>query len=808
MNIVSVKNRSSALLLALLLLLPAASMTACDDNDGETEVPETKVAVPTAVDHVWKTDYITLPDGVSAWELGNYSYDGNELTFEARHVLDEENYIYENVLLSYDFTAGEYTMTTAPTVDTETYGYAYYTVYPTSGTADGEVSGGMISVFQQYMETTDTTLWNMVRFDADGNEVWNVDLTAAFPITEDQSWFYVSDIMLTADGTIYAFADRAITAFSVEDGTKLFDISVDNYIDNSFMTADGTVYISFYEWDETTGDGGYVYRSVDAEKKALGDALPIPETVNMDNADLFIADGYDLYYKNDTGLYGLNFTDTESTLLCNWINSDLIANDLYTLSVLDSERAVFFDNDPVSGDPQLCVMTPVAPEDVKAKYLIEVAYTERGDSMMQRYAVAFNRESEDYRVVLTDYSQYADGDMTPTEVLTNEIMTGDIPDVIVCTGSGSDYELDADLLADKGLFLDLYTYMDKEGETMNRGAFVPCVLQPMETADGTLPLLVQSFSLATLAGKASVLGEKAVWSVDNLLMFTDTLSEGQYLFASYYDTSASTDGTEPAMSLMKALLSYSLSAFVDEKTATCTFNDGRFASLLRFCTEAPILNSSEIDSEAALLRNNTLALTSLDISGFSDYLQVKSYNFENDITLVGYPVSDETAVSGTIVNPERMMGITKDSPVADGAWEFLKRTFGDTDDENYFWRNGFSSAYAALESMFEEESRSYYIFEEYGWSATHFDPEDEIDLSNWEADAEMSGGVCGHFEEEDKQLFLDIFNHATIVANADDTILSMIEEDASAYFSGAKTLEETVDIIQSRVSIYVSETMG
>ena len=382
------------------------------------------------------------------------------------------------------------------------------------------------------------------------------------------------------------------------------------------------------------------------------------------------------------------------------------------------------------------------------------------------------------------------------------------PDVIVCTGSGSDYELDADLLADKGLFLDLYTYMDKEGETMNRGAFVPCVLQPMETADGTLPLLVQSFSLATLAGKASVLGEKAVWSVDNLLMFTDTLSEGQYLFASYYDTSASTDGTEPAMSLMKALLSYSLSAFVDEKTATCTFNDGRFASLLRFCTEAPILNSSEIDSEAALLRNNTLALTSLDISGFSDYLQVKSYNFENDITLVGYPVSDETAVSGTIVNPERMMGITKDSPVADGAWEFLKRTFGDTDDENYFWRNGFSSAYAALESMFEEESRSYYIFEEYGWSATHFDPEDEIDLSNWEADAEMSGGVCGHFEEEDKQLFLDIFNHATIVANADDTILSMIEEDASAYFSGAKTLEETVDIIQSRVSIYVSETMG
>ena len=45
-----------------------------------------------------------------------------------------------------------------------------------------------------------------------------------------------------------------------------------------------------------------------------------------------------------------------------------------------------------------------------------------------------------------------------------------------------------------------------------------------------------------------------------------------------------------------------------------------------------------------------------------------------------------------------------------------------------------------------------------------------------------------------------------LIDNVDDEIISIITEDASAYFSGAKSLEETVHLIQERVSIYVSES--
>ena len=40
---------------------------------------------------------------------------------------------------------------------------------------------------------------------------------------------------------------------------------------------------------------------------------------------------------------------------------------------------------------------------------------------------------------------------------------------------------------------------------------------------------------------------------------------------------------------------------------------------------------------------------------------------------------------------------------------------------------------------------------------------------------------------------------------ADSTVWSIISEDAEAYFSGAKTLDETVKIIQNRVETYIAE---
>lgn len=784
--------RLSALLVSALLC--TACFTACDSGNTDT-TPKSKIVEPAAVDHVWSTDYITLPSELSVNQLENTVYDGNTLSFAARRILNEETWETEDVTVCYDFSTGDISYTSVPSVDTEKYGWTQYTVAANDG--------GTVCIFQNYNENTDETLWDMVKFAPDGSEVWKIDLGAQFWEIENMQWMYISNLFTTADGTLFAFADQNILALSAE-GERLFEINVGEYIDETFITADGTLYVSFYEWDEMTGAGGYVYRAIDVEKKALGDALPIPEMVDLNNSRIHMADGYDMYFTNDNGLYALNFTDTQETLLCNWVNSDIIGGDIsYRFMVLSSELAVFMDADPVSGASQLCVMKPVAPEDVTPKYLIEVAYSGRGDNMMQRYAVAFNRESDKYRVVLKDYSGYHSGDTAPVDILLQEIVTGDTPDIILC----DEYSLPAETLRDKDLFLDLYTYMDKEGEIMNRAAFVPCVLAPFESADGTLPLLVQNFTLQSIAAKASVVGNRTSWTMEEALAFADSLGEDQYLFTMFYDNSPEAEPGARQNQLLQSFLGYTLDAFIDEETASCTFNDGRFASLLQFCNEAPILHYQEVDSEATLVRENTLTLMKMDyISDISDYLRHKYYTFAGEeMVMIGYPTADASVQNGTVISPSTMIGITADSPVADGAWEFIKRTYGDIESERFYRHNGFPAAYAALETMFDEESRTYYVFEENGWGATTYDEDDEIDLSWMEEDAARNGGVPGHMEEEDRQALLSIIENASLVADTNTDIISMIMEDASAYFAGAKTLEDTVSVIQSRVSIYVSE---
>ena len=59
---------------------------------------------------------------------------------------------------------------------------------------------------------------------------------------------------------------------------------------------------------------------------------------------------------------------------------------------------------------------------------------------------------------------------------------------------------------------------------------------------------------------------------------------------------------------------------------------------------------------------------------------------------------------------------------------------------------------------------------------------------------------------EEVNTVLDFIKSVTDVATSETTIVNIIDDEAGAYYAGQKTAEEVADIIQSRVSIYLSET--
>ncbi|MBE6657487.1 MAG: hypothetical protein E7604_03485 [Ruminococcaceae bacterium] len=784
-------KRTLALLLTALLL---ATLPSCNNTD-TPDIDSTQDG-PVAVDHVWRSEYIHYPENVRGTP-DPYTLDGDLLTFSGTHVVSEEPYQTEPVTLTFHLKTHEFTVTPIETAEEEQTRWAQY---------DLPYEGGAIRLYSEFNENTHEESYTLCRVDGTDAVLWEIDAKAQFEqLSGDRPWFYINDVLQNSTtGTVYLCSDQNIAAIS-PDGKRLYEIALDNYLDNIFSTGDGTVYTIFYEFDPITGSGGSVMKPINDAAGSLGEAVTLPETVQIQNADIHTAPGYDLFYSNDTGLYGWNIGEAEPTLICNWINSDMTANNARNLTLLSDALALRTDYDPVTGEPQLCIMTPMPPEEVVPKYLIEVAYSENGSNEMQGYAVAFNRESEKYRVVLKDYSSYYDDSGTAADVLNREIMAGDIPDIIVDSGN----IFDMDNLAEKGLFCDLYSFMDAPGALMTRDDFLPCVLAPFEAENASLPVLVSGFSLRTLYGYTDVVGDRQLWTLDDILTLQNTLSPEQYLFSMYISTDPE-HPTDPGMQMLTNLLPYSLSAFIDRENGTCSFDDGRFAALLQFCQSCPILNAADLENGTGeKFRDGTLVLKEEShLYEISDYLKTKYYDFGGEgMAVIGYPTADPNAVSGTAIQPHQKYAITADSNTPDGAWEFIMRTFGDPGEDFYYHRSGFPSARAALDRMFEEESRNYYVFRENGWSGTSIGENEEFNLEDqtWLQDEIASGGVFGHMSEEDEAELRTILDSITLVADTDTEIMELIREDASAYFAGAKSLDETVKIIQSRVSIYVSE---
>ncbi|MBQ7298524.1 MAG: extracellular solute-binding protein [Clostridia bacterium] len=780
-------KRILALLLTVLLI---CSMVACNADD--TENPAlTPTHEPVAVDHVWKSEYYHYPENVRGTP-NPYTLDGNTLRFSGVRVLSEEPYEYETVDIAFDLSTHSFTVTAT---DTEQAPRAQMTLVHNDGT---------LRLNADFDEVTHEETYTLRKTDSDGNPVWELDAQAQFQkLAGGRPWFSVRTMTVhPTTGTIYLATEQNIAAIS-PDGKRLYELVSDDYFDNVFA-ADDAVYVITNQRDPDSGTRRTVFLPIDDTKQDFGTAITVPDTVDLLNADIHAADGYDLFYTNDIGLYGWNMTDTEPTILCNWINSDMTGRDTGSLILISSTMALRTAYDPVDGSQQLCVMTPLPPEEVVPKYLITVAYTENGGNDMQSFAVAFNRESEQYRVVLKDYSQYYNGNATPAEVLSREIVAGDIPDIIV----DSYMDFDTANLAEKGLFLDLYSFLDAPDAAVTRDAFLPCVLKPFELSDGSLPWLVSGFTLQTIYGNRDVLGDKQVWSLDDIMALEKTLADDQYLFSLYLD--AMREDASAAVLMLDKLLPFSLSTFLDGENGTCSFDDGRFSELLQFCNTVRILDAAALQNGTAeKFRDGTLLLLEdTYISEISSYLKTKYYDFGGEnMTVIGYPTADADAVSGTAIHPLRRYCITKDSPVADGAWEFILRTFGDTDGDRYYHRTGFPPFRAALDRMFEEESRSYYVFRENGWSGTSVAEGEEfnIDEQEWLQDEIKGGGVFGHMSEEDEAELRAILESVTLTTEFDEEIMSLIREDASAYFAGAKSLEETVKVIQSRVSIYVAE---
>ncbi len=420
-----------------------------------------------------------------------------------------------------------------------------------------------------------------------------------------------------------------------------------------------------------------------------------------------------------------------------------------------------------------------------AEEITTLIYANLTEGGVDRGAVEkFNRTHTDVQIEVRDYfdEEGSDG----KERLFTEIAAGKMPDIIDMGNSLTrSHRLPYQMMVHKGLLENLWPYIENDPE-LGRESVVEAPLKAAEV-NGGLYVAFNCVSMLSLAGAESMVGNRYSWTLEELQEAFVAMPEGSTVLEYFL----SKEG------MFYSLFGMSIDSYVDWKTGECSFTGEGFKSMLEFLYHLPdesevgVINDYvDVNEEAtSRLMHGYQMLGTIciawpaEIQFFDAY-----YGLGGRAAFVGFPMEDgEVGSSFEIKGPRLAMSSACKNK--DAAWDFIRQIF--------------LPQYKTVEIM---EKR-----QQFGFPINRADydlmTELDMDIGRNETRALMDGPMVEFRKAtaEEFQRYEDFINHINKIDLFDNEILNIAQELAGAYFSGDKTLDETVALIQNRVTLYVNE---
>lgn len=622
----------------------------------------------------------------------------------------------------------------------------------------------------------------MVKYDNEGNQVFEQEISEQVNQAEFNN--YVQYAQVDGEGRIYASSGQNIWLYDAE-GNSNGEISLSEWINGMCRGKDGKIYISQYSQN---GDG-YLLYELDYNTKALGQKYE-----NFPGYGSFEAGGEkDFLVSDSSRLYAYDMATQSYEVVLEWLDSDISGDTVNSITALEDGRIAVvlrnYGNNIVTTD--IAYLTKTDSSQVAQKQVVTVGNL-YNDQALQQMAVNFNKSNDKYRIKIKTYvdennwneNSYTDG----ITAMNNDITSANGPDIINLSYGGS-----LQTYVSKGLVEDLNSYLDSSTK-IKREDFLETILNAY-TFDGVLVSIPTTFSVQTVLGKTSMVGEEMGWSIEDLMKLADSHPEAEiFEYAS-------------KESMLSYLMMFNQESFIDAKTGECHFDSDGFRQLLEFSNRFPKSEEISYDENSksmdAKIRDNELLLNNLGVYDVSDFV-IQMEIFGEPVTAIGYPTVDDSV--GCMLNSQNgILGISSKSSNKEGAWEFLEYTLTREASENGRYRFGFSTRTDLLNELFEKEKEITYVTDENG--------EKMLD-ENGEPIKQSKGGmgwgdvIYEYYGATQEQIDMlkEIIAVAKPKASNDNQIMNIINEEAASFFSGQKSVDEVVNIIQNRVQIYVSES--
>lgn len=486
--------------------------------------------------------------------------------------------------------------------------------------------------------------------------------------------------------------------------------------------------------------------------------------------DIYMGNTYDFYYATEEHLLGYNINDQSSNILINWVNSSIIPQDIVDIVDIDEETIYIYSNDSISNERGLWKYVKEDEGKVYNKEIINISYKENGEYDIPLAAIKFNNSQDEYHIVCNETS----GKFTD---ITESIYINDNIDIIALNSIDEYIKY-----SDAGILTDLYS-LEMESNILNREDIFGCVRDAFER-DEKLFGLPSEFTLKTYSVKSNAIPEDVVWNVQTLINMLDPSSRECRLLESMNFEN-----------IYNEFIYSILSDYVSWKEKMCSFTTASFVDYLELLSILP--ETDEFEGDGNLYASDEVILYPASIGNFVDYAQAH-YVFGDDKSyIIGYPSSDGSLSK---LNASKIYTITENSNSKKGALTFIKYLCSAECVINE--AQGMRSIPALKNTMNAwskvEKGMFYYIFlDEVGRYKGSKEMMSEI--------TEGVPGICVLIDDTFINTFESFLDNINVCTYIPQTVIDIVNEEISVYCNTKRSAEETSKIIQSRVSIYLSE---
>ena len=552
------------------------------------------------------------------------------------------------------------------------------------------------------------------------------------------------------------------------------------YVKSAFVI-DGKVYLYYInDWDYPVKR--YIREIDEMTGKPLGDMLEIsskvPETVFQgDNACFAVG---------ANGIVKVDLLTGDMEAVINWNETDINWYNLKTdtCQMISEGEICFLEFDEkefMTEREQHAYVTHfkrTATNPHAGKTLLHLSAYGLYDSSLIDLLIDYNKRPDGKARVMTYDTRDDVNSVMPVNAgnadmaykIFLDMKSGTGPDLLMNFTDFGEFE-------NEEILYDLNTFIDG-ASGIDRNQYFDNIFRAFET-DGKLfqiPLLVQGMGLV---GNADLCGQRYGWTYSDFLSIVKQFPAETTAFFS-----------KTAEDFMVEMLSSDIAYFVDYAACEAKFDSPEFKQLLeiaRLCEVQRDRQALGDDYEGDPVRDGidaglwaTVSYLLDSARGLGRYRKLN----EGRISFMGFPSASGSGFGATA---NMSIAISSFSKHKEEAWDFVMYLLEKDAQVNLGDRYGIPVNRAALDEKVKMQI-------------------EEVEKMNQNSQNDPVAGPPETIEEADIAMFIDQIEHIDRKIATYPAILTVVKEEAAAYFAGQKSADDVAAVIQNRVMLILQES--